>query len=107
MWGGYIGVGAKTVLPSKANAKLTFRLVGKQNPNKILKAFQAFAKKHMMKDAKKDPELARNMTDKIEADKKQGVAAAPPQADAAKEPPAAEAKPKPKKVIKAVKKKMH
>jgi acetylornithine deacetylase/succinyl-diaminopimelate desuccinylase-like protein len=52
MWGGYTGVGAKTVLPSKANAKLTFRLVGKQNPTKILKAFQAFARKHMMKDAK-------------------------------------------------------
>ena len=52
MWGGYTGVGAKTVLPAKANAKLTFRLVGKQNPQKILKAFQTFAKKHMAKDAK-------------------------------------------------------
>ena len=52
IWGGYTGVGAKTVLPAKANAKLTFRLVGKQNPQKILKAFQTFAKKHMAKDAK-------------------------------------------------------
>ena len=52
IWGGYTGVGTKTVLPAKAHAKLTFRLVGKQNPQKILKAFQAFAKKHMMKDAK-------------------------------------------------------
>ncbi len=52
MWGGYIGAGSKTVLPAKANAKFTFRLVGKQNPQKILKAFQAFAKKHMPKDAK-------------------------------------------------------
>ncbi len=52
MWGGYTDVGTKTVLPAKANAKLTFRLVGKQNPQKILKAFQAFAKKHMIKDAK-------------------------------------------------------
>jgi|SRR5665213_3209513 len=52
MWGGYTGVGTKTVLPAKANAKFTFRLVGKQNPQKILKAFQAFAKKHMPKDAK-------------------------------------------------------
>ena len=51
MWGGYQGVGSKTVIPSKAHAKLTFRLVGKQNPQRILKAFQAFAKKHMMKDA--------------------------------------------------------
>ncbi|HEY4995838.1 MAG TPA: dipeptidase [Aestuariivirga sp.] len=52
MWSGYTGVGTKTVLPAKANAKFTFRLVGKQNPQKILKAFQAFAKKHMPKDAK-------------------------------------------------------
>ena len=52
IWGGYTGVGTKTVLPAKAYAKLTFRLVGTQNPQKILKAFQAFAKKHMMKDAK-------------------------------------------------------
>ena len=52
MWGGYTGIGTKTVLPAKANAKFTFRLVGKQNPTKILKAFQAFAKKHMPKDAK-------------------------------------------------------
>ncbi|MDE2383028.1 MAG: dipeptidase [Alphaproteobacteria bacterium] len=52
MWGGYTGAGTKTVIPSKAFAKFTFRLVGKQNPQKILKAFQAFAKKHMMKDAK-------------------------------------------------------
>ncbi len=52
IWGGYTGVGTKTVLPAKAHAKLTFRLVGKQSPQKILKAFQAFAKKHMMKDAK-------------------------------------------------------
>ena len=30
--GGYTGAGTKTVLPSKASAKLTFRLVGKQKP---------------------------------------------------------------------------
>lgn len=54
----------------------------------------------MMKDAKKDPDLARSMTDKVNADKRQGVAAAPPQADSAKEPPAASGgkpAPKPKK----------
>ena len=52
MWGGYTGVGTKTVLPAKASAKFTFRLVGKQNPQKILKAFQAFCRKHMPADAK-------------------------------------------------------
>ena len=52
IWGGYTGAGTKTVLPSKAHAKLTFRLVGKQNPDKILKAFQKFAKGHIPKDCK-------------------------------------------------------
>lgn len=52
MWGGYIGAGGKTVIPSEAHAKFTFRLVGKQNPNKVLKAFQAFAKNQMKGDAK-------------------------------------------------------
>ena len=52
IWGGYTGAGTKTVLPSQAHAKLTFRLVGKQNPNKILKAFQKFAKSHIPKDCK-------------------------------------------------------
>ena len=52
IWGGYTGAGTKTVLPSKAHAKLTFRLVGKQNPEKILKAFQKFAKGLIPKDCK-------------------------------------------------------
>ena len=37
MWGGYIGEGAKTVIPSKAYAKLSTRLVPNQNPAKIAK----------------------------------------------------------------------
>jgi acetylornithine deacetylase/succinyl-diaminopimelate desuccinylase-like protein len=52
LWGGYMGAGTKTVIPSEANAKFTFRLVGKQSPQKVLKAFQAFAKKQMIGDAK-------------------------------------------------------
>jgi acetylornithine deacetylase/succinyl-diaminopimelate desuccinylase-like protein len=51
IWSGYQGTGSKTVIPSKAHAKFTFRLVGKQNPIAILKAFQSFAKKQMPKDA--------------------------------------------------------
>jgi acetylornithine deacetylase/succinyl-diaminopimelate desuccinylase-like protein len=39
MWGGYIGEGAKTVLPSKAYAKISMRLVPNQHPDKILKLF--------------------------------------------------------------------
>ncbi len=52
IWGGYQGAGSKTVLPSRAHAKLTFRLVGKQNPAKVLKAFQTFSKAHIPKDCK-------------------------------------------------------
>ncbi|MEP7174439.1 MAG: M20/M25/M40 family metallo-hydrolase [Aestuariivirga sp.] len=52
IWGGYTGVGGKTVLPSKAHAKLTFRLVSHQNPEKILKAFQKFVKELLPKDCK-------------------------------------------------------
>ena len=35
IWGGYIGEGAKTVLPSKAYAKISARLVPNQNSGKI------------------------------------------------------------------------
>ena len=52
IWGGYTGVGTKTVLPSQAHAKLTFRLVGKQDPEKVLKAFHGFVKGLIPKDCK-------------------------------------------------------
>ena len=40
IWGGYIGEGAKTVLPSKAFAKLSMRLVPNQKSADITKLFQ-------------------------------------------------------------------
>ncbi|WP_031529582.1 dipeptidase [Dyadobacter crusticola] len=39
IWGGYIGEGAKTVLPSKANAKISMRLVPHQTDDEILALF--------------------------------------------------------------------
>ena len=39
IWGGYIGEGAKTVLPSKASAKISMRLVPNQNSEEIMKMF--------------------------------------------------------------------
>ncbi|MEZ4979929.1 MAG: dipeptidase, partial [Chitinophagales bacterium] len=40
IWGGYIGEGAKTVLPSKAFAKISMRLVPNQDSASITKLFQ-------------------------------------------------------------------
>ena len=39
IWGGYIGEGAKTVLPSKAFAKISMRLVPNQQSDKITQLF--------------------------------------------------------------------
>ncbi|MBC7885929.1 MAG: M20/M25/M40 family metallo-hydrolase, partial [Saprospiraceae bacterium] len=47
IWGGYIGEGAKTVLPSKAFAKISMRLVPNQKSDEITKLF----KDHMEKIA--------------------------------------------------------
>lgn len=40
IWGGYTGEGAKTVLPSKAYAKISMRLVPNQSPDKITELFK-------------------------------------------------------------------
>ena len=40
LWGGYQGEGAKTVLPSKAGAKFSFRLVPNQDVAKIAAALR-------------------------------------------------------------------
>ncbi|HND74392.1 MAG TPA: dipeptidase, partial [Saprospiraceae bacterium] len=42
IWGGYIGEGAKTVLPSKAFAKISMRLVPHQNSTVISKLFSDY-----------------------------------------------------------------
>jgi len=42
IWGGYIGEGAKTVLPSKAFAKISMRLVPNQQSDKVTKLFKDY-----------------------------------------------------------------
>jgi acetylornithine deacetylase/succinyl-diaminopimelate desuccinylase-like protein len=42
IWGGYIGEGAKTVLPSKAFAKISMRLVPNQSSKKITELFSKY-----------------------------------------------------------------
>jgi acetylornithine deacetylase/succinyl-diaminopimelate desuccinylase-like protein len=45
IWGGYTGEGAKTVLPSKAYAKISMRLVPNQTSEKATKLFEDYFKK--------------------------------------------------------------
>jgi acetylornithine deacetylase/succinyl-diaminopimelate desuccinylase-like protein len=46
-WGGYTAEGRKTVLPSTAQAKFTFRLVEGQKPAKVRAAFRKFMKANL------------------------------------------------------------
>jgi acetylornithine deacetylase/succinyl-diaminopimelate desuccinylase-like protein len=48
--GGYAGAGFKTVIPSKASAKVSFRLVGDQDPQKIADSFRAFVRARVPED---------------------------------------------------------
>ncbi len=50
IWGGYTGEGFKTVIPAEAHAKLSFRLVGDQDPDQVWAAFEAHVRKHLPAD---------------------------------------------------------
>ncbi|WP_334195073.1 M20/M25/M40 family metallo-hydrolase [Pararhodobacter sp.] len=52
MWGGYNGAGFKTVLPAEAHAKVSFRLVSRQDPAKVLTAFRAWAEARIPADCR-------------------------------------------------------
>ena len=51
---GYQGAGSKTIIPSKAMAKLTFRLVPDQSPDKIIELVEAHLRKHCPPGVKLD-----------------------------------------------------
>ena len=59
IWGGYTGPGSKTVIPAEASAKLSFRLVANQDPDKVLEGFKAFVAARLLPDAKAEFKDAR------------------------------------------------
>ena len=52
MIGGYTGDGFKTVIPSRASAKVSFRLVGDQDPARIRESFRAFVRERVPADCR-------------------------------------------------------
>ncbi|MEF0943886.1 M20/M25/M40 family metallo-hydrolase [Rhizobium sp. BR 362] len=48
--GGYTGAGFKTVIAAKASAKVSFRLVGQQNPDGIRDSFRAYVRSKVPAD---------------------------------------------------------
>jgi acetylornithine deacetylase/succinyl-diaminopimelate desuccinylase-like protein len=50
--GGYTGQGSKTVLPAQASAKFSFRLVGKQDPERIRESFRDFVRARLPADCR-------------------------------------------------------
>ncbi len=52
MISGYTGAGFKTVLPAQASAKLSFRLVGSQDPHKLRESLRAFVRERLPEDCR-------------------------------------------------------
>jgi len=52
--GGFTGAGAKTVIPAKATAKVSLRLVPKQDPQKVIASFREFVRKKTPKGIRSD-----------------------------------------------------
>jgi acetylornithine deacetylase/succinyl-diaminopimelate desuccinylase-like protein len=47
IWGGHTGPGPKTIIPSSAHAKLSFRLVARQEPQRVEQVFRRWLAEHM------------------------------------------------------------
>ena len=67
IWGGYTGDGFKTVLPAKAHAKISFRLVGDQDPDLIRTAFRAWVQDQLPADCRVEFQSHGNSTASVMA----------------------------------------
>ena len=54
MVGGYTGAGFKTVIPAEARAKVSFRIVGDQSPDRVREGFRAFVRARIPADCSVD-----------------------------------------------------
>lgn len=52
LWGGYQGIGSKTVIPAEAHCKLTCRLVGDMDPDKVRAALRKHVEDRLSPDAR-------------------------------------------------------
>ncbi|MDV7143170.1 M20/M25/M40 family metallo-hydrolase [Tropicimonas sp. TH_r6] len=51
LWGGYMGAGTKTVIPSQAHCKFTCRLVGEMDPDRLREKVRAHVEARLSPDA--------------------------------------------------------
>ncbi len=57
IWGGYQGLGSKTVIAAEAGAKISFRLVPGQDPEAVVASFRAFVDARLPPDAQASIEV--------------------------------------------------
>jgi acetylornithine deacetylase/succinyl-diaminopimelate desuccinylase-like protein len=50
IWAGHTGAGSKTVVPAEANAKVSFRLVADQEPDKLMPLFEQWVREQVPED---------------------------------------------------------
>lgn len=76
IWGGYTGEGLKTVLPSRASAKISMRLVPDQRPERIAALIETYLKKIAPKGIRLSVKLLGTAEPALTSPKNPGIKAA-------------------------------